>query len=199
MARRNLKTAVRREQIARAALGLVAAGGPKALRMSALARHVGIAPSAIYRHFPNKEQVLLAALDLFRASVLDNVRAVREETPDALERLRRLLLRQVRLIPRSAMMMPRMAFADDSPGVAATGRDRVAAVLGEFLKAVADIVREGQRRGEIRRDASADAIALMVFGLIQPAGILWHLRRGRFNIPRQVAVGWRVLRSGLEA
>ena len=158
----------------------------------------GLAPSAIYRHFSNKQQVLFAALDIFRGLVLDNVAAVRKETPEALEQLHRLLLRQLRLIPRNATIMPRMAFADDSPGVASTGRDRVAEVLGDFLKAVAGIVRNGQQRGEIRRDVRADAIALMVFGLLQPAGLLWHLRRGRFNVARHVELGWQMLRKGIE-
>lgn len=199
MSRQRAKTAVRREQIARAALELVARGGLRAFSMVKVARRVGIAPSAIYRHFAGKDDVLLAALERFRETVLDNVAAVRRETPRSLERLSRLVARQARLIRRNATIMPRLAFAEDSAGVASHARDRVAGVLGGFLDAVADIVREGQRAGEVRRDVPADVAALMLFGLLMPAGLLWHLRRGRFDVARHVTAGWRTLRRALAA
>ncbi len=196
---RKLKREVRREQIAEAALELVSHEGLRALRMTALARRVHLAPSAIYRHFRGKDEILAAALERFRAQVLDNVRAVCAETPHALDRLERLLMRQARLIRGNATLMPRMAFAEDTPGIALSARDLVAGVLGDFLAAVAAIVAEGQRAGDIRADVPADTVALMFFGLVQPAAILWHLRRGRFNITRHVTGGWRTLRRAIAA
>lgn len=189
------KTAVRREQIANAALAIVAAGGLRALSMTALARRVGLAPSAIYRHFPNKDAVLAAALERFRDAVLKNVRTVCDETPKSLERLHRLLVRQARLIRDNATIMPRMAFAEDA---SARGRDLAASVLGEFLAAMTEIVREGQSVGEIRRDVSAGTVALMVFGILQPAALVWHLRRGQFDVARHVEEGWQTLRRGIQ-
>jgi AcrR family transcriptional regulator len=130
MPRQRAKTEVRREQIARAALELVARGGLRAFSMAKLARRVGIAPSAIYRHFPGKDDVLVAALERFRQTVLDNVAAVRRETPRSLERLRRLVARQARLIRRNATIMPRLAFAEESAGVAAHARRRMSFIAG---------------------------------------------------------------------
>ena len=44
------KTEIRQDQIATAALELMAQHGPKSLNLAALARKVGVVPSAIYRH-----------------------------------------------------------------------------------------------------------------------------------------------------
>ena len=51
-------TQIRREQIAEAALGLVAAEGVRRLSIAAVARRVGLVPSGIYRHYKSKDQVL---------------------------------------------------------------------------------------------------------------------------------------------
>ncbi len=98
MRARKLNTQIRKEQIARAALDLIGRGGLQGLSIAAIARRVGLVPSAIYRHFKSKGHVLDAIPDLFREALLGNVRVVREASSDALEHLRQLLAQHVRLI-----------------------------------------------------------------------------------------------------
>ena len=92
------RTAIRQEQIAQAALALVARDGLKTLNIASLAKEVGVVPSAIYRHYRGKDAVLEVVLDLISQRLLENVEVVRRETPDPLERLHRLLERHVQLV-----------------------------------------------------------------------------------------------------
>ena len=55
VAEAKLDTQIRREQIAEAAMSLVASQGLRRLSVAAVARRVGIVPSGIYRHFKSKE------------------------------------------------------------------------------------------------------------------------------------------------
>ncbi len=66
MSEEKLDTQIRREQIAQAALELVASQGLKRLSMAAVARRVGLVPSGIYRHFHSKTEILHAVLDRIR-------------------------------------------------------------------------------------------------------------------------------------
>src|SRR5512140_198989 len=91
-------TEFRQEQIAEAALRLVAGQGMKGLSVARVARRVGVVPSAIYRHYNSKDEVLDAVLDLIRGRLLANVKAVCEASTEALDRLHRLLARHVRLL-----------------------------------------------------------------------------------------------------
>ena len=77
MADEKLDSEVRREQIAEAVLGLVAARGVKRLSVAAVARRVGLVPSGIYRHFKSKDAMLMAVLDLIEARMQGNVTAAR--------------------------------------------------------------------------------------------------------------------------
>ena len=54
------KTAVRREQIAQAALDVLAELGPAELSMARIAERMGLATSAMYRHFPGKDALYSA-------------------------------------------------------------------------------------------------------------------------------------------
>ena len=98
MADAKLDTLIRREQIAEAALELVASQGVKPLSIAAVARRVGLVPSGIYRHFKSKDEVLDAVLELLEKKLLTNVDAARHATSDPLERLHGLLLRHVQFI-----------------------------------------------------------------------------------------------------
>ncbi|NKX53172.1 TetR/AcrR family transcriptional regulator [Arthrobacter mobilis] len=58
-----------KEAITVAALKLIASGGYDALTMSGLARHLGVAPSALYNHVASKHDVLLLVQDHIMANV----------------------------------------------------------------------------------------------------------------------------------
>src|SRR4030067_906494 len=64
---------VRREQIAEAALELLARQGIRRLSVGAVARRIGVVPSAVYRHFRGKEEILSAAVGRMGDRLLENV------------------------------------------------------------------------------------------------------------------------------
>ncbi len=197
MGTEKLHTEVRQEQIARAAVSLIATSGMAGLSVAAVARRVGIVPSAIYRHFQGKEEILDAVLELFRARILGNVAAVLEETSDPLERLRRLLMRHARLI-RENEALPRIIFSEEVCSRSHQRRARLHAIIREFLERVAEIVRLGQEEGKIRPQLDPGTIALMFLGTFQPAAILWHLSDGAFDVTKHSERAWRILRDAIE-
>src|SRR3989304_7015229 len=106
------KTEERREQLTQAVLEIISTHGLRRLSVARVARRVGLVPSAIYRHFRSKEQMLDAALDFIRERLMQNVSAVCEETKDPLERLKRLSMRHARLI-RESQALPRIVFSEE--------------------------------------------------------------------------------------
>lgn len=193
MADAKLDTQVRREQIAEAALGLIAAQGVRRLSVAAVARRVGLVPSGIYRHFRSKEQMLDAVLDLLEKKVLANVEAARQETADPLERLRGLLVRHIQFI-REGRAFPRLIFSDEVFGAHPERKERIRGILTTYLGHVEQLVREGQQQGRIRRELPPPTVALMFFGMIMPAGILWHLTDGGFNVTQHAGRAWEMFR-----
>jgi AcrR family transcriptional regulator len=58
----------RQQEIIDVALDLISQKGIQGLTMKNLSKEIGISEPAIYRHFENKIEILLAVLDLFRDS-----------------------------------------------------------------------------------------------------------------------------------
>ncbi len=193
-----LRTGARREQIAQAALQLMAVHGSKGLSMAALARRVGVVPSAIYRHFKNKDQILDAVLEALRSRLMGNVELVREQTGDPLDRLKRLMVLHLRLI-LEYQALPRMLFAEELYGGHPERKKRLFAIVDGYLREVANAVRLGQEQGRIRTGIQADTAAVMFLGIIQSAAILWHLSDGLFDAAKHVEKAWPIYCEAIAA
>jgi AcrR family transcriptional regulator len=195
---RKLETVVRQEQIANAALAIIAQQGFRRMSMAGVARRVGLVPSAIYRHYRGKNEMLDAVLDLVRERLLDNVRAVTTETADAVERLRRLLVLHVSLLENQPGIL-RIVFSEEGYAGTPARRARVFRIVKAYLTAVEDIVRQGQAAKAVRPDLDPPTIALMFLGLVQPAAILSHMSGGELNAARHAERAWSVFAGVIRA
>jgi TetR/AcrR family transcriptional regulator, fatty acid metabolism regulator protein len=198
MALEKLDTEIRREQIVEAALGLIAAQGVRRLSMGALARRVGLVPSALYRHFGSKQEILQAAVQMIGQKAGENLKAVRKLTPNSLERLQYLLTGIIKMI-RELQAMPRIIFSEGMATDHPEDKRQVYEMLQGVLKQVENIIREGQERGEIRADLDAKSLAFTFWGMIPPAVILWHMSDGEFDVTRYAGKSWDLFRESIRA
>ena len=58
MGTEKIQTQIRKDQIVRAVLDLISRHGLKALNVAAVAAEIGLVPSALYRHFKGKEEMV---------------------------------------------------------------------------------------------------------------------------------------------
>ena len=196
MAEEKLDTQIRREQIAEAAMSLVAERGLRRLSVAAVARRVGLVPSGIYRHFKSKDEILAAVLDRIEQRLLANVQAAREENDDPLECLKGVLMRHIRFI-REGRAIPRMIFSDDVHAGNPERRQRVFQIFTRYTGEIGQIVQRGQSQGRIRSELDPQTVTMMLFGIVVPAGILWHLTEGGFDVTRHAQRAWRLFVSAI--
>lgn len=195
MGRLKLHTDVRRGQIARAVLAIAAEGGLADLSVAAVARRVGLAPSALYRHFPSKEAMLETMLERLGAQLLENVERARAEARDPLDALERLLKLHVSIV-RESRALP-LSLLSEGFFHSPRRRARLLHVIGRYRRAIAGLVLEAQALGLVRRDVAADTLAIMFIGLLQPAAFLWHLSAGRFGLTSHTRRAWAVFHTSI--
>ena len=196
MAEAKLETEIRREQIAEAAMNLIAAQGLRRMSIAAVARRVGIVPSGIYRHFKNKDEIIHAVLDRVGCRLTENVETARRESDDPLDQLKGVLMRHIRFI-REGRAVPRMIFADDAQTDSARLKQHVIKVFSGYIGQIAEIVGQGQSQGCIRPDAEPRTVAMMLMGIVVPAGIFWHMTDGGFDVTRHAQQSWRLFASAV--
>ncbi|MCZ7536468.1 MAG: TetR family transcriptional regulator [Acidimicrobiia bacterium] len=99
---------------------LAAEGGYEAVQMRDVAGHAGVALGTLYRHFPSKDELLLAAL----AEQIETLRARSEQRPATgdtpSERVADVLRRACRALQRrpelTAALITAMTSTGDAPG-----------------------------------------------------------------------------------
>ncbi len=191
MRARKTNTEVRQEQIAQAALGVVERHGLRGLNVARVAKAVGVVPSGLYRHYPGKDGVLDTVLDLIAERMESNVVQARANGDRALDRLHGLLTRHVELIRRNSAI-PRVVFSEELLHGRPAQRRRMYEIIRGYLRRVEQVIRDGQREGNIREDVDPEAASVLFLGLIQPGVVLWAMSGGEFDIAAHAEAGWRL-------
>jgi TetR/AcrR family transcriptional regulator, fatty acid metabolism regulator protein len=197
MGTKKVQTRIRQDQIAQAVLHLISRHGLKGLSVAGVAAEIGLVPSALYRHFTGKEEMVDAALKIIRRKLLGNIGRIRAATGDSLERLEGLS-RGTLEIMRGNQAIPRIVFSEDAVVDQPKRKRMVRRLIKSFLRQVKTIIVEGQTAGRIRVETDADAAAVFFLGLIQPAAILFYLHEGKYDAEGHRQKAWGLFRRAIE-
>jgi AcrR family transcriptional regulator len=201
MVKKRFKTGIRHDQIAESALDIVRSEGIRRLNVAAVAEKVGLVPSAVYRHFKNKSEIVSAVLELIQKRLNQHYQEVIQQNLEPIEKLNFLLSRHVELIGGNNAI-PRIIFSEEVVGGMPEKQQQLYGIIGDVIGNVAVIVREGQNKGAIRKDLPAESIAVSFLGMIQPAAIIWNLSDGEFDLVQHSKNAWKLfldaIRPGAE-
>lgn len=191
MAKR-MTTTIRREQIAEAALALVAEQGVAGLTARNVARAVGVTAPALYRHFPGgKADILASVLDLLDAVKSEGLRRAVNDPGPALAKLRRCFDLHISVIERYRAL-PNLVLSDaiwiDEPQF----KTRLLESHQQQQTQVSAIIREGQESGEIRQDIEADQIFVQFLGQFLTIAILYSRRGDMIDPKTQAEANWKM-------
>ena len=150
-------TAERQREIAEATLKLVAKYGVHGTTVSRIAAAVGLSRGALYKHFPSREAVLMAAMDLMGERPSGWV--AQSSGRDVYKRLLDMGDRHASWASSEfeTFVHPLFEF------IAAGGQVSLSREMGErqlrILEAFVDLVEEGKREGSIRSEVDSRDIA----------------------------------------
>ncbi len=153
----------RRREIADAALKVIAEQGLARFTSLAIAREVGVSDAALFRHFPTKEAIVLAAIDRVEGILFAGFPP---EAADPIERLGAFFRQRVGVIrenPGVARLMGSEQLAQAAPpeGVA-----RVAGFRRRSRSFVRGCLAEAHREGLLAEGVGPEEGAVLVLGAI---------------------------------
>jgi AcrR family transcriptional regulator len=192
-----LNTQIRQEQIAQAAMDLMNTTGMKGLNVARIAKRVGLVPSAIYRHFDSKDQIIDAVLDLVFHRLRNNVSKACSSSNDPFERLKLILTRHIGLILENHAI-PRIIFSEEVYSGNIHRKAKLNRKIRKYLREISEIIQKGQHENRIRKDLDPATISVMFLGIIQPAAILWHISDEAFDVAKHAEKAWKIFKESLE-
>jgi TetR/AcrR family fatty acid metabolism transcriptional regulator len=156
----------KRRAILHAAVKVFAERGYHGCRIADVARSAGVAYGLVYHYFRNKEALLEKVFEEQWAIFIGAIRAIREGPGGAAERLAavcRFAVDVLRTAPAAVRVL--LLEVARTPNVVRAGSTRQ--TFEQAARLVADIVREGQQAGEVRRDADPVVVAAALLGALE--------------------------------
>jgi AcrR family transcriptional regulator len=178
-----------RELILDAAARLATVEGLNGLSIGRLAEHIGMSKSGLFAHFGSKEELQLATIDaaatVFQADVV--APAMELESPRArVEALCERFLAHVEheVFPGGCFFASTGAELDTRPGPV---RDRVVAVIEDWIGLMHTAVTEAQAAGELSADADPAQLTFEVEAMLAQANAVYVLQGDRraFELARR--------------
>ena len=187
-------TEVRREEIIAASLSLVEQYGLEKLNISDIAKAVDLVPSAIYRHFGGKEEIIESLIEFAGAYLQGNISQTLLSENHAVGRLEVLFDLHVKLI-KEQPAIPRILFSLLSNDKNSRLKQKILLVINKYVGNITKIIADGQAKGEIPSDIDDKAAGILFLGMVQPLAILSQSSDGLSNhCPESL---WKIYRRGI--
>jgi len=172
----------RQQEIINAAIELIAEKGIQELTIKNLSRKIGIAESAIYRHFASKMDILLGVLAIFRDSKERLNNGLQKMNSSATEKLKQMLLGRFAHFSQNRALAS-VIFSEELFRNDRRLSDQIYEIMRVNQNVIIDIIREGQLAGEFRNDVPDQELAFMITGALRL--IVTHWRLSDFKIDLQ--------------
>lgn len=161
-----LPTEARQAEIVTAALRLAQDHSPAAITTTELARAVGLSQGALFKHFPTKEAVWLAAM----AWVADNLQQALHDAAQAgntpMDALRKVFEAHIEFVVAHPGV-PRVIFHELQQVMDSPVKQQVRALLQGYRQLLLRLLEAAVQTGDAAADLDVPAAATLFVGIVQ--------------------------------
>ena len=171
----------RQQEIINVSLVLITESGIQSLTIKNLAKRIGFAESAIYRHYENKIQILLAILVFFKRNTEQLFSNQLNSNENALVRIEKLFVTHFRKFTNTPSLVA-VIFSEEIFRNEKQLSTKVAEIMNLNIASLTTIIKDGQQKGEIRNDIEASHLATMILGSLRMFVKQWSMSNYSFNL-----------------
>ncbi|MCF6269158.1 MAG: TetR/AcrR family transcriptional regulator [Melioribacteraceae bacterium] len=180
----------RQSEILQESIKLIADKGIQGLTMKNLANAIGVTEPAIYRHFENKQKILLGILSLFENNKEIFSKFLQDETSNPLEQLKLLVKMRFKYFAKNRAIAS-VIFSEELFRNDPLLSEKVFEIMKENQKIFVQIIKAGQKLSVIKKDVTADQLTLIIIGAIRLIVTKWRLSGCSFNLEKEGAYFWK--------
>ncbi|MBI4742593.1 MAG: TetR/AcrR family transcriptional regulator [Betaproteobacteria bacterium] len=156
----------RQSEIVDSVLKLAAEHSPGSLTTQAIADAVGVTQAAIFRHFPNKQAILLATIGWVEEHLLSALEAAAKEAGTPLDALRRVFFAHVGFV-LAMPGVPRLIFNELQQAPDSPVKNGVRRLLERYRRLVSGLLVAAAASGEVDATLDTGAAATLFIGTVQ--------------------------------
>ncbi len=190
------RTTDKYQRILDAAVAVFAEKGFFVARISDIADRANVADGTVYLYFKNKEEILMTAINTAFDGFMRRARIELEKIASPSARLRRLAFLHLDALGsnRNMAVVFQMELRQSTRFIAEFSHRQMV----EYLGLVRTAIREGQERGEFRRDMPEKFAANCFFGAIDEMVTSWVLSEHEYPLTNVANVVMDILLNGMQ-
>jgi TetR/AcrR family transcriptional regulator len=161
-----LPTEERQAEIIAAALRLAQDRSPGLITTADIAAAVGVSQGALFKHFPSKEAIWLAAMQWVQASLLGALEAAAQSDPSPLVTLKAVFMAHVHFVVAHPGV-PRTIFQELQQPADSDIKQAVRSLLQAYRKLLLKRLQAAVAQAEVPADLDLEAAATLFVGIVQ--------------------------------
>lgn len=170
----------RQIEIVETALDLINENGIQGLTIKNLSKKIGISEPAIYRHYENKVEILVAVLDSF-GSLMNSIKTGVENEKGSLSQIKTMFQAFFSAFNNKPSLVA-VIFAEELFRNEEQLTKKTSEIIKQNIEFLGHIINKGAQLNEIRNDIPADHLAIMVMGTLRLYVKRWQLSGFKFNL-----------------
>lgn len=179
----------RQSEILKEAIKLIAEKGIQGLTIKNLAKSINVTEPAIYRHFENKQQILVGILSFYSENKENYLTTIGNDSINPIIKLKSIFESRFKYFSKN----PAIASVIFSEELFRNDRllsDRVFEIMNSSQKIMLEIIKKGQNLNTIIDSVPAEQLAFIITGALRLIVTKWRLSNYSFNLEDEGLILW---------
>ncbi|WP_051338784.1 TetR/AcrR family transcriptional regulator [Sulfuricella denitrificans] len=179
--KRRMGAEERQEEIVQVAIDLAAKSGAESVTTQDMADALGLTQGAIFRHFPTKDDIWLAAINWVRRRLISVVEAAAARSENPLEALEGIFLAHISFVAKHPAI-PRLVFSDYLLRRDSRLKQLIQETITGYESRIAGFLDQAKAAGLARPDLDEGSAATLFIGMIQGLVLQSNIFSGRRSL-----------------
>jgi len=180
----------RQSEIIDESIKLIADKGIQGLTIKNLSKAIGVSEPAIYRHFENKQGILLGILSIFKDNKEKLFQIIQSSDPNPLMELKSLFETRFKYFTKNPAIAS-VIFSEELFRNDPLLSKKVFEIMEENQKMILQIIKAGQKSSVIKHDLTANQLAFIITGALRLIVTKWRLSNFSFNLEKEGKSLWK--------
>jgi len=174
----------RQLQIIETSIEIIANRGIQGFTIKNLSKAIGISEPAIYRHFENKTEILVAILNTFKEMGEMMSMMVVNNTDTAIEKIEFMFSKMLEIFAEQPAFIS-VIFSEEIFKNEEVLKNKIVDIMNLHQTNIENIVELGQKDKNIRPDVDKTSMALIFMGALRLLVKRWELNNQNFDLKQE--------------
>lgn len=182
----------RKEQLIITVIDIIDELGIQKLTTKEIAKRQNVSEATLFRHFKNKNELLIAVLDYFSQFDDDIFQSAKMKQLNAVESLK-YLVNSYAVYYESYPAISSILQLFEVLRYDVELSDKIAEIQNRRTEMLTQLIEDAQKEGSLPSDMDCSILAVMIYGCFREICLNWRMERGQFSLRERTQASLELL------